>query len=430
MNTNPINNTKKPCICFGLTLYNNAKYLPEALDSILNQSYRDFHIVAVDDCSSDESGRIMQSYVKKDNRVLYFRNETWSGMIATWQNAFQRARELFNPDYFAWASDHDKWHPEWLERHLHVLSKHPDAVLAYPRTAAIDANGEILALTEPEEFEKCGITKIDRFYHVCRKMSGAGNKIYGLFRAEPLLKAGVFRSLTMPDRLLLTEISQYGSFRYIPEKLWFRRYFAPIGTFEETVQSQVEKLFGPVQPPFAARFPYIMHCVSLILSEPFDEDHPDLLSRLLLSMIYWESNSKYIVQEVAFLDDIMKKGINNEQLPIDAGLLKSVSEAIGGICSCVNERHDGSRETASALLFGVMLFKNYLSPAGAVRETIQLQQMQINKMEYLVEKYKSKLDKAKEEAAYWKKEAASETFSRLKLMIRKYFKGRHTQRHK
>ena len=425
MNMNTAHNTKRPCVCFGLTLYNKAQYLREALDSILDQSYSDFHVVAVDDCSTDDTEKIMQEYVKKDKRVSYFRNAKWSGMISTWQNAFHKSRELFNPDYFAWASDHDKWHQEWLERHLGIFRKSPEAVLVFPRTTAIDANGR--EMPEPagtEEPEKYGIAKIDRFYDVCRRMSGAGNKVYGLFRVEPLVKAGVFRSLTMPDRLLLTELSLYGSFRHIPENLWYRRHFSAAGTFEETVQGQVDKLFGPGQPPFSARFPYISHCASLILSEPFDDDHPDLLSRLLLSMIYWETNSKYIVQEVAFLDDIMKKVPDHGQSLPDAEALKSASEAVSSIMGCVKQMHHGSPEAVSALLFGIMLLKNYLSPAVSVRDTIKLQQMEIDKMTALVEKFKSKLDKAREETEYWKKQAASETFSRFKLMVRKIVKGR------
>jgi glycosyltransferase involved in cell wall biosynthesis len=286
-------------ICFGMTLYNNAGYLPEAIESLLGQSYGDFHLVTVDDCSNDETEELMRQYEARDKRISYFRNETWSGMIATWRTAFQKAYQLCQPNYFAWASDHDRWHPEWLKHHVDALNEHPEVVLVYPQTVPISTEGETLSHEQPEPFDTQGMRPVDRMYHACTKQSGAGHAIYGLFRVKPLVTAGIFRRVILPDRLLITEISAYGSVKQIPVPLWFRRYFGPFKTHEETVAAQIKTLFGPSQVPIHAYCPFLSHVISLILSLsifPADKDYSTFWKGLLMSGLLWETYRKKFIE--------------------------------------------------------------------------------------------------------------------------------------
>lgn len=62
-----------PKVTVILTSYNHAKYIKEAIDSILNQTFKDFELIIWDDASTDESWEIIQSY--KDERIKTFRNE-------------------------------------------------------------------------------------------------------------------------------------------------------------------------------------------------------------------------------------------------------------------------------------------------------------------------------------------------------------------
>jgi len=59
-----------------MPVYNTEKYLSKSIDSILNQSFRDFEFIIIDDCSTDNSYKICQEYSKKDYRIKLYRNET------------------------------------------------------------------------------------------------------------------------------------------------------------------------------------------------------------------------------------------------------------------------------------------------------------------------------------------------------------------
>ena len=52
--------------------YNHASYLPQRLDSILTQTYQDFELIILDDCSSDHSRKIIEKYSQSDDRIKFF----------------------------------------------------------------------------------------------------------------------------------------------------------------------------------------------------------------------------------------------------------------------------------------------------------------------------------------------------------------------
>ena len=58
-----------------LPVYNGEKYLRESIDSVLNQTYRNWELIIVDDCSTDSSAKIAKEYTNKDKRIYYYRNE-------------------------------------------------------------------------------------------------------------------------------------------------------------------------------------------------------------------------------------------------------------------------------------------------------------------------------------------------------------------
>lgn len=55
--------------------YNAEKFLTEAIESILNQTFTDFEFIIIDDCSTDNSWEIIQNFAKKDERIIIMKNE-------------------------------------------------------------------------------------------------------------------------------------------------------------------------------------------------------------------------------------------------------------------------------------------------------------------------------------------------------------------
>lgn len=62
-----------------IPVYNAEKYLEKCLDSVINQTLKEIEIICIDDCSTDNSYSILKEYIKKDNRIVVFKNKTNHG---------------------------------------------------------------------------------------------------------------------------------------------------------------------------------------------------------------------------------------------------------------------------------------------------------------------------------------------------------------
>jgi glycosyltransferase involved in cell wall biosynthesis len=210
-------------VVIGAPLYNHGEYLEATLESLLGQSHRDFSLILLDDCSTDETARIARWYAAQDERVSYDRNPERLGLVGSWRRSFELARSL-HPDaeYFAWGSDHDLWHPNWLAECLAEMDGRPEVVLVYPRAAAISDTGEVTGGTA--SFETLGVPWPRQRLRMSYHRMAAGSMVYGLMRARALARAGVYRRVLEPDRLLLCELSLQGQFRQVNQTLFHRRF--------------------------------------------------------------------------------------------------------------------------------------------------------------------------------------------------------------
>jgi glycosyltransferase involved in cell wall biosynthesis len=189
----------------------------------LAQSDPNFVLLLVDDVSTDATAAIARRYARLDPRVVYQRNEVRLGLVANWRRCFELARERYPmAQYFAWGSDHDVWHPRWLERLVTVLEERLEAVLAYPVTARIRANGEFVQSRSGRQTIDMPC-KTSRLRATCGGIH-AGDAVYGLHRADCLERAGVLRPVLEPDRLLLAELAIQGEFCLVDDVLWQRRF--------------------------------------------------------------------------------------------------------------------------------------------------------------------------------------------------------------
>jgi hypothetical protein len=234
-----------PRVVLGMTLHNQARHLPAALESLLAQSHEHFMLVMLDDGSQDGTEAIARQYAARDARVRYHRRGERQGMIATWHGVVELARrECPTAVYFAWASDHDRWHRDWLARLYATLESSPRAVLAYPLTQRMTPDGEAID-KEPRRFDTEGLTDVRaRWRRFCRNGAGAGDMVYGLMRLAALGEAGIFRQVLRPDRLLIAELVLRGEIRQVPEVLWFRR-----NTATSSVARQAQTLLLPGTAP-------------------------------------------------------------------------------------------------------------------------------------------------------------------------------------
>jgi glycosyltransferase involved in cell wall biosynthesis len=248
-----------PRVIIGSPLFNHADHFPQAIESILGQTFTDFAVVLVDDVSSDGTPALAREYAARDRRVSYHRNSERLGLVENSQKAFAIAREQHpEAQYFAWASDHDLWHQRWLEQLVETLEAHPDVLLAYPLNRRIGPDGDLLK-RKPWVFDTFGETNRGRRFRTAIRRMRAGNMVYGLYRIAALQRAGVYRRIVVPDRLLLAELSLYGQFKQVPEVLWFRRWYGRVFSLDRQRAN-----FFPQGKPLYAYCPWWMaHAASL-----------------------------------------------------------------------------------------------------------------------------------------------------------------------
>lgn len=237
--------------------YNRPDTLPRTLESLLSQTYQDFALVIVHDGPSSEVAAIVETYATDRSCVSYQANRARLGMVGNWRRVFARARELYpRSTYFAWVSDHDLWHPRWLQEMVAVLDACPDVVLAYPENLRVLPND---ARRSGKGFETFGMkSRSERIRHCARHML-AGDMIYGLVRADALAAAGIFRRVVTPDRQVLLALSLFGEFKQVPEALWYREV---VRMFDLQRQRRV---FFPDGAPLHVYLPsHLQHCATLL----------------------------------------------------------------------------------------------------------------------------------------------------------------------
>lgn len=207
----------KPRISIGMPVYNCERYVAEAIESHLRQTFTDFELVITDNASKDRSGEICRAYAARDARIKYHLNGENLGAGGN----FCRSFELSQGEYFRWTPSDDVVGPELLELCLEVLDRDPSVLLAYPRTRLIDGEGRILRDYD-ENLHTTDDSPSVRFKHVAQNLRLC-NVQYGLTRRKILAQTGLMRSYSGGDIPLILELSLYGKFYEVPEHLFYRR---------------------------------------------------------------------------------------------------------------------------------------------------------------------------------------------------------------
>jgi glycosyltransferase involved in cell wall biosynthesis len=109
-----------PEISIGLTFYNNADTIKDALRSIFGQTFQNWELVIIDDNSKDGSFEIVKSI--KDSRVRVYKEDVRKGFVS----ALNRMTQLARGKYYARMDADDLMHPERLSKQLNYLKAHPD----------------------------------------------------------------------------------------------------------------------------------------------------------------------------------------------------------------------------------------------------------------------------------------------------------------
>lgn len=137
MGTDTLDSTTPPRVSMVMPVHNGARWLSEAIDSILAQDYADFELILVDDASRDASPAIMAEAAQRDSRVRLLRLDTNVGLPAALNRGFAAARG----DLHSWTSDDNLLRPQMLGRLVATLDAHVEADVVYADFTLIDEAG-------------------------------------------------------------------------------------------------------------------------------------------------------------------------------------------------------------------------------------------------------------------------------------------------
>lgn len=121
-----------------LPVYNGEKYLQESIDSIISQTYQNWELIIVDDCSTDTSSVIAKAYAEQDNRIHYYRNDINLKLPKSLNKGFT----LTKGNYLTWTSDDNRYLPGALDEMLKALITN-QADFVFASCNVIDESGQI-----------------------------------------------------------------------------------------------------------------------------------------------------------------------------------------------------------------------------------------------------------------------------------------------
>lgn len=169
-----------PAISIGLPVYNGAKHLEAALDSLLNQSFSDFEIIISDNASTDDTQSICERYASRDSRIKYFRQIENIGAPGNFRFVYEQA----GSQLFKWMA-HDDWvDPDWLSVLVPVAISRKAIVFGYLQMITYDG-AKMDHKGNGREMEFAGASLWRQLAYANEPANlGKANIIYGIFPRE------------------------------------------------------------------------------------------------------------------------------------------------------------------------------------------------------------------------------------------------------
>src|SRR5690606_24400414 len=128
-------------------LYNCSEFMWGTIESVINQAFPDWEMIMVDDCSTDSTLEIAESYARRDSRIKVIRLSENSGAAVARNTAIERATGR----YIAFLDSDDRWYPQKLERQLAFMERE-GIHFSYAAYEKVDPEGNVVAkLRVPEK---------------------------------------------------------------------------------------------------------------------------------------------------------------------------------------------------------------------------------------------------------------------------------------
>jgi glycosyltransferase involved in cell wall biosynthesis len=129
----------QPAISIVLPTFNGSKYIAASIESCLNQTFRDFELIIVNDCSTDNTADIIQSYANKDARIKIIHNAFNKKLPLSLNEGFNAA----TGKYHTWTSDDNYYAPNALETLIDIMEKKNTIDFVYTDYTIVNEHNQV-----------------------------------------------------------------------------------------------------------------------------------------------------------------------------------------------------------------------------------------------------------------------------------------------
>ena len=225
----------EPLVAIGMPVYNGERYLSAALESLIRQEYKNFHLIISDNASTDDTYKICRQYAELDERIQCVHNESNIGSVGN----FNQVLSLSTGDYFMWAACDDIWEPNYLKELVSQMLADRKAVLAFclfDNVDEKDAGFKIYPKVETLFNVSNRIVRANRFLWFPER-EGSANLIYGLMKTSIVKEMGGLmvygRGDYGIDNLFVFRLALLGEFVYSGNLMFHKRQVPAGGSFVE-----------------------------------------------------------------------------------------------------------------------------------------------------------------------------------------------------
>lgn len=223
-----------PIVSVIIPVYNTEKYLVEALNSVLSQTYKNIEVIAVDDGSTDTSPDILSKY---SDRIKILSQPNRGASAARNYGVSASSGEII-----AFLDSDDLWDSNKIERQLAVLQNHPEAVGVYSDVRYIDANGKEIKPTDAYRMVWCSGNILEPLL--------AGKGVFGFSPSQTIIRRKCFELAGgFPENVkqcedygLWLKLSLQGPFLYLVDTL--SSYRRRPGSLTASKDVHEEQLYG------------------------------------------------------------------------------------------------------------------------------------------------------------------------------------------
>lgn len=247
---------KNPLVSIIIPVFNGADYISEAIQSCLNQTYKNIEIVIVNDSSTDETEQIVQKFVKIDNRIVYFRNNENLKLPKT----LNRGHKLSKGTYLTWLS-HDNYLKIYAIERLVQTITNESCDIVYSDYSKVSESGKLI---------------------INKKLSGISNLLFGNFIGPSFLysRSVYERNNGYDENLFLIEdhdfwirSARHSVFCHLNENLYYYRIQNDSLTSQIKLQSRTKELFHVTNKlMYENFFTNIIYPCPLVMSELFSSN--------------------------------------------------------------------------------------------------------------------------------------------------------------